>query len=520
MNPVNHTIHHISSRNRQNPTSDSIDDTRLRIYLPITKALDTANSLIHTANSIQQFHTQYTLFSKALAIGRSLAQEIASPMTVIRPPKQDIEDTKKLLLLCHSGMIQILTRQDYVEYREFIHQHLRQIVRLLGHKLLDVDDARITMIFPIMRNKMVDLGWDLARRIREWLVIAATVPIDDYYVAPRFWSHFGCMQMEIDSLERLLEEGALGETKEAVEVMQVGFDISRHCLGIMVSAEGEKWLPTYHGFKGVDYYQKMGDVPFHRFLKIKRDLGTKLSLHKGDTLLALVKEGDKQLDEDYFRFQAMFALDAYRAAYQVCTGYEGVNFELEGLCLWSMGVVLGRYLGLEEQAHELFLQAVRMSTIVTGAAPASHWYKDSVENVERYRKRVEIEEMKFRQAEREGVMENLTFELFELQARSERVKNEKTLREFFVWLLRTHIPPSSRKIVERPVLESRDLGKVVLNVIAIYSGSAGGCDQSWTVLSEEIIKVTCIFQPNLRADSKSFLRELRCCILGSDSVWD
>ena len=116
--------------------------------------------------------------------------------------------------------------------------------------------------------------------------------------------------------------------------------------------------------------------------------------------------------------------------------------------------------------------------------------------------------MKWRQSDGERVMKTLTFEFLELQLRSEKLKNKNSLRGLFAWLLRTHTPRPSCKIIEGQALESRDSRKVVLNVIAIYSESAGSCDVSWVVLLEEIVKVTHDFKPNLRTDSESFLREL------------
>src|SRR5438046_6104200 len=179
----------------------------------------------------------------------------------------------------------------------------------------------------------------------------------------------------------------------------------------------------------------------------------------------------------------MLALDSYRSAYQVCIAYEEVNVELEGLCLWSMGHVMGKYLALDEHAHSLYLQAVSMVATVTAVLPTSEWYTDAVEQIQQYRMRLENEEMIARERERAGVLESLTVELFELHSRAERVYDENSLREFFRWLLRTHGPRNHCKMqTGGELLEAGELSKVVLNVIGVYHVSErDNCDDLWIV---------------------------------------
>ena len=94
---------------------------------------------------------------------------------------------------------------------------------------------------------------------------------------------------------------------------------------------------------------------------------TRILLRQGDALLELATDRVRDKDGDYFKFQAMLALDSYRSAYQICIAYEEVNVELEGLCLWSMGRVMGKYLGLDHHAHALYCKAVEMVGMLNGA---------------------------------------------------------------------------------------------------------------------------------------------------------
>ena len=463
----------------------------LSIARPITSALDTANALLYASNSDADFQFRYTLISKALEIGRSLSYEIVNPLSVVRPHTQDIQSTKQLLLLSHSAMVQILCHHNYVAHRELVHENIKQIVQLLGPKMLYNSDQRISIIWPTIIGTLKKLNWTIPQRMNEWMRIAATVPPDDFYVTNRFYSHYSVVRMEMDSVEMCLAEGNLEELKETITIMQPAVDECIRCLERICSPEGKEWLPSHREWKHPEHYRAMAEPLLERFWRVKRDVETRILLRRGDTLLNVATDRVRETNGDYFKFQVMLALDSYRAAYDLCIGYKEMNFDLEGLCLWSMGRVLGKYLSLEERAHDLFLQAVAMVGMASALLPTSAWYTDAVEQIQQYRKKIEAEERICRERERAGILEQLTVELFELHSQSERVFDEHSLREFFRWLLRTHPPRYTRKTeIGGDILESRELSKVVLNVIGLYHVShKHGHDDQWVVLSEEIVKV-------------------------------
>lgn len=485
---------------------------------PITTALDTANSLLYASNnSSADFKYKHTLISQALAIGRYLSSEIVNPLSVVRPHTQDIQNTKQLLLYSHAAMIQILCHHDYVSHRKLIQENLKQIVRLLGHRMLYEHDPKIMIVFQTITATLKLLNWTIPQRMTEWIGVASSVPLDDYFVANRFYAHLSCLRMEMENTEEALKEGKLDEVKDTITVMRYPVDVVIRCLEIISSVEGRKLLPTYREWRCPKHYRELGELMFVRFYKIQRDVEARILLRQGNALLELATDRIREKDEDYFKFQAMLALDSYRSAYQVCTSYEEVNVELEGLCLWSMGRVMGKYLALDHHAHALYFKAVKMVGMLTTLPPTSEWYTDAAEQVQQHRKRQENEEIIARERERRGLLEQLTLELFELRSRAERVYDENSLREFFRWLLRTHRPkPSCKMQATGEMLEAGELSKVVLNVIGVYRVSEkDNCDDElWMVFSEEIIKVF----PSLTlliVDRQSLFRGFRSCILWS-----
>jgi hypothetical protein len=464
----------------------------LSIPPPITTALDTANALLYESiSSTADFKFKHTLISQALAIGRYLSSEIVNPLSVIRPHDEDIQNTKQLLLYSHAAMIQILCHHNYIAHRELIHENLKQIVRLLGHRMLYDHDPKVMIVFPTIIAALKSLNWTIPQRMAEWIRVASTVPLDDYFVANRFYSHLSVMRMEMDNTEEALKEGKLDEIKDTITIMQYPVDVVIRCLEIISSVEGQKLLPTYREWRCPEHYRGIGEPMLARFYKVRRDVEGRILLRQGDALLELATDRVRAKDGDYFKFQAMLALDSYRSAYQACIAYEEVNIELEGLCLWSMGRVMGKYLNLDEHAHSLYFQAVSMVGMLTALLPTSEWYTDAVEQIQQYRKRLENEEIIARERERTQILEQFTLELFELHSRAERVYDENSLREFFRWLLWTHRPRQSCKIqANGELLEAGELSRVVLNVIGAYHVSEkDNCDNLWIVFSEEIVKV-------------------------------
>ena len=413
-------------------------------------------------------------------------------------------------------MIKILCHHDYVAHRQLIREHLKHIVQLLGHRMLYEIDHRIMVVFPTMVSALKALNWTMQQRMEEWIQVAATVPLDEYFVANRFFSHLSIIRMEMDNLETVLGEGKLDEAKDAIRIMQYPADVVIRCMEIISSVEGRKYLPTCGLWKCPRFYRQMGGGLLVRYNKAKRDVDTLNLLRQGDALLALATDRVKEEDEDSFNFQAMLALESYRAAYQVCIKYVHVNMELEGLCLWSMGRVMGKYLGLEEHAYKLYFRGVEMVGMVSALLPTGEWYTDAVEKIQEHRHKLEKEENQSREKERAGILEQLAVELFELHSRAESVFDENSLRQFFRWLLRTYRPPnSSNTQVGGERFEAGKLSKVVLNVIGVYHVSEkDNCDGLWIVFSEEIVKVLS-YLIALILDGQSLFWELRSCVFWS-----
>src|SRR5271170_2384651 len=462
---------------------------------PFANAFDTANTLLFAATTSSDFSFQYSLISRALAIGQSIAGQIVNPLSVFRPGRDDIASAKAVLLFSHAAMVQFLCRQSYTTHRDEIYEHLTEIIRMQGHQLTHMEDPRIKGAFQTIKDAVDSSGFSLSQRIIEWRRIADCISLPDepYFIALRFWSHMSVLHMEMENVETALSEGEFDEVKKAVAAQQEVVERFTECIDTMATFDQDQIRQVFHGSAPKDrdpcHFRKFGQQVLARFHKVRLTVEAQSLLRQGDVLLGLATERAKELDVEYFKFQAILALDSYRAAYHICVGFEDVNIELEGLCLWSMGRVMGTYLGLEEHAHHLYLQGVAMVAQVTALVPNSEWYADSVAQIQCYRKKMEMEEMRRKERERAGMMELLIVDVMELRSRAAFVVDNNSLREFFGWLLRTHPPRHvGNKDVMRGILEAREICKVVLNVIALYD--VRDCDdEEWVFFCEEIIKV-------------------------------
>jgi hypothetical protein len=461
---------------------------------PFANAFDTANTLLFAATTSSDFTFQYSLISRALAVGQSIAGQIVNPLSVFRPGRDDIASTKEVLLFSHAAMVQLLCRDNYITHREQIYEHLTEIIRMLGHQLMHMHEPPLSDAFHAIKDAVDSSGLSLSQRIIEWRRISGCTSLfdDENSISLRFWSYMSVLKMEMDNLETALSDGEFEEVKKAVSAQQEVVEVFTECLDNM--ATFDQLRQVFHGktpkeWKDPCSFRKFGHDLLARFHKVRLTVEAEGLLRQGDVLLGLATERTRESDIEYFKFQAILALDSYRAAYHVCVGFEDVNVELEGLCLWLMGRVMGQYLGLEEHAHHLYLQGVAMATQVTALVPNSEWYADSVAQIQRYRKKVEVEDMRRRARERAGVMVQLMVEVMELRSRATFVVDNNSLREFFAWLLRTHPPRYvSNKDVTRGILEAREICKVVLNVIGLYD--IRDCDDElWVVFCEEIIQV-------------------------------
>jgi len=489
----------------------------LSIPPPLTNAIETARTLLSAATTSSDFTFQYSLISRALAIGQSIASQIVNPLSVFRPGNDAITAAKELLLFGHTAMVQLLCRDNYFSHREQIHRHLREIIYLQGHQLICMDDPRAKLAFHTVKDTVDTLGLSLSQRILEWKRLALTIslPDEEYFMALRFWSHMSVLKMEMENVEKALVEGDYDEVRLAVAAQQEIADRFTECMRKMDNYDQEMFRQLFKSRGPKEWrdrdpcnIRKIGENVLSRYHRVRITVETQTLLRQGDMLLGLATPRAKETDVEYFKFQAILALDMYRAAYHHCVELEDVNVELEGLCLWSMGRVMGKYLGLEEHAHHLYLQGVAMVAMVTALVPKSEWYVDSVAQIQRYRKKMEREEMKRRDEERAGTLGRLTVELMELRSRAAFVGCNDSLREFFGWLLRTYPPRHvDNKDGVREILEAREICKVVLNVIALYD--VRDCeDDVWGVFCEEIIKVFSFCENLLIRDCESILWEL------------
>lgn len=481
----------LATTRQETQTTAQIVPPAVTIPHPITNALDTATGLIQAANATGDIALRRALISQALAIGNSLSSQIVNPLSLIHPRTQDFQYTKQLLLLCHSSMIQVLCQDNFEANLPSVREHLKQIVVMLGHAVLCMHKTKMSAIWYNIHTAVYRMNWTFARRVHEWKLIAQVAPNDPYFTATRFWSHYHVMLMEMTNLENFLAEGNIDETRDGVAIMQEVADEMTRYIDILASPAGEKYLPCFDPWTDPQYSRKVSWDTFQRFNRVKMELHVWNLLRKGNSLLDLATDRMREVNRDYFTFQALLAMDSYRTAYQLCARFEEINVELEARCIWSMGRVAGKYLGLDEHAYYLYFQVVKLVVAFNSLLPRGEWYADSVEQIQLYQKKMEAKELKQQEQERAQMLEILAAELIELQSRAEGVKDEKSLREFFRWLLHTHQPryPGPTEIA-CGMLESRELCKVVLNVIAVYDISGhNNCDDPWIVLCEEIVKV-------------------------------
>ena len=488
--------------------------TPLTIAPPLTNAIDTANTLLSAATTSSDFAFQYSVISRALAVGQSVAEQIVNPLSVFRPGRDDIASAKEVLQFSHAAMIQLLCRENYFFYRDQIYDHLGEIIRLQGQQLMCMDDPRVRVAFHSIKEAVDASGLSVSKRIIEWRRMGGCIslPDDEYFIGLKFWSHMSVLKMEMENVEKALADGEFEEVKAAVLAQQDVIDGFTECIEKMTAFDNEMLRSMFRRRAPKEWkdrepcqFHKLGQNILSRFHKIRLTVEAQSLLSQGDALLGLATNRAREIDIEYFKFQAILALDSYRAAYQMCVGFEDVNVELEGQCLWSMGRVMGKYLGLEEHAHHLYLQGVVMVAQMTGLVPKSEWYVDSVAQIQWYRKKLQVEEMKQRERERAGMMEILTVEMMELRCRASSVADNNSLREFFGWLIRTYPPRQmGGEDVTKGILEAREICKVVLNVIALYD--VRDCDdEPWVVFCEEVIKAA-HFQTN--ADDRLLIDSL------------
>ena len=460
----------------------------LNFRLPITIALDNASTLIDTADTFTDFTVTHSLLTQALNLCDAVCAEITNPLSPLRPINADIDAARRIKLFCHAKLITLLSDEDFTTYRPVIHGHFRDVLRISGRRLITYCKPELGHMFDSVRLVIENSGWSLRQQVTEYYDMVKCAPEEEHYWGIRFWFELSISRMQIRYLERCVSTHRIEDVKEGVVALEKLVDQFKETLH--TEPPKDCIIPVPH-WEAEDYYTTGGQKLTSEYTKLCKDVEVRWLLSQGNKLLEVITERTRQIEPDYFRFQAMLALDSYRAAYQICETLDDVNVELEGLCLWSMARVTGSYLSLHTQAHELYLAAVMLVGMNCAVSPDEEWYKDSIQQIQSHRKRLEDEETKCKESRRAGVMGHLYFEMVELQNRADRVKDEISLRAFFQWLLRTHPPRFSRaEVGVSGLLECRELSKVVLNVIGAYDRSRNeGIGVSWEVMCEEIIKV-------------------------------
>ena len=477
--------------------SPSNGDGALRPTL--ASALASAKSLLETFYSITDFECRYTLVKQALAIGESVCAQLANPMSFSRGESSDMFLAKEIVLISRAELVQLLSTENYARYRDVIHEHLGAIIRMHGHSLLCFEDTRFMAAFKAVKLQVELLPRGILGRVNEWKDIMLRLPTESYFASLQFWGWHVVFKMEMANVEQMTFEGdpgSLDYAKQVVMLMEEAASNMKTAMAYVISDEGRAILELFNpGEKNEGDYTEAAEHMLDRLTRVKMEVDARLALRKGDALLELATERARSIDHEYYQFQAMLALDSYRAAYLTVAESVHVNVELEGLCLWSMGRVMQRYLNLPKHAHRLYLTAVTLATTVSSALPTGVWYLDAVEQIQSYRRKLEQDDMKRREWYRAPTVEKLSVELTELRCRAESVKDESSLRSFLRWLLLRYRPKhfmngKNGVDISNDILESRELSKVVLNVIAVYDVSdKTKYDERWVVMCEEINKV-------------------------------
>lgn len=145
----------------------------LNLYIPLTGALAIASELLESSkDNTTDFAFRYQLISRSLAIGDSVCQQIANPLSPYRPQSDEIQSAKELLLLCYSEMIQLLCSDKYLTHRELIHQYMFKLLRMYGYDVYRPMDPQIMIAFQMVKDAVTAIEWNAVYRIREWLAIS------------------------------------------------------------------------------------------------------------------------------------------------------------------------------------------------------------------------------------------------------------------------------------------------------------------------------------------------------------
>jgi hypothetical protein len=476
----------------------------LNVRLPMLAALDHISSLLDTISATTELDVAYTLVTQARALTTAVENEIINPMSPFRAEEEAIALTRVLTVRTRVRMCCVLARDGYFKHRESIYDELRHIIVGCSTRLFKKTcDPELNQMFEIIQCAIQKEAKSLAQRTFELKTFMCLVPDEMHFIRVRFWFQIAVFRQEIEFISSCVRKKPIVEVRDALVVLKEMLTGLMRTVEVVQTPEAmEVFLPLPSWAPA--NYLSMAHGLAGQLDELRKEIETRWMLKQGDQLLDLATDRAKLLDPEYYKFQAMLAFDCYRSAQQVCATLDEINIELEGVCLWSMARVIGGYLGLHAQAHELYVRMVTMVGMNTSLLPNSSWYMDSAERIQWYRDKLIEEENASNARCNAATAGGLFFELMELQTRSENVTDGPSLRHFLQWLLRTH-PPRTQST--SGILESRELCMVVVNVINVYSTKDTPRDLLWEVTCEEIVKVRSRHSGINGLDSQSVLRK-------------
>jgi hypothetical protein len=509
--PQSHT-HTLDLSHAPNTIStQSLYDQPLNRHPSVIEALTQAHTILEIASATPSYPHRRTLLSHALNLSNVISLTLTNPLSPHLPHPTELASARELSLLTNTAIV-ILLCTNYESHCVEIRHHLQEIIRSHGHTLISSEpDGRVLEVFEVVKKTILSAGWQLLRRFGEWQVIAELMPEELNFAGLRYWSYQHFLVDYVGRVREFLEGKGLrevalkgnvvmmGECTVLMEVEDIrglipimeGF-VEKFRLAAMVmgNEETHSYLPKCKVWKSPEHYRLMAAEFLAQVDDTRKALEVYFLVKKGDALMEYATEKVRKMDWEYFCFQGMMAMDSYRAGYVVIQSCGEVDVEIEGRCLWSMARAMG-LLGLHEQAHGLYLQAVMLAGTMSSRLPTGEWYAHAVEQIQIRRNRLEEEETRTRGRQRAGIMASLCFDLDELQCRADRVSDECSLRGFFLWLVQTHKPRDARfRDHAQEALGPGGQCKVALNVVAMYDVSKNTqFGDRWATLCEEIVKV-------------------------------
>jgi hypothetical protein len=501
----------------------------LNLRPSVIEALTQAHTILEVASTTPSYPHRKALLSRALDLSNTISLTLTNSLSPHLPHPTELAYARDLSLITNAAIITFLCA-NYESHCVEIRHHVQEIIRSHGYSRLPPEpDGRVLNVVAVIKKSIHCASWHASRRFGEWQVIASLIPEELNFAGLRYEVYQRILEGLVCGLRKFLGEKGVGrkvvvkgkstvngegavmveveDIHELIPFMEWFVEKFRVAAMVMGNEETHSYLPKCKVWKSPEHYRLKAVEFLAQVDDTRKVLEVYFLMRKGDALMEHATEKVRETDWEYFCFQVTMAMDSYRAGYVIIQSCGEVNVEIEGQCLWSMARVMG-LLGLHEQAHGLCLQAVILAGTVSSRLPTGEWYTDAVEQIELRRKTLEEEETRTQERQRVGIMASLCFDLDELRCRADRVSDECSLREFFLWLVQTHKPRDPRfRDHAREALGPREPCKVALNIVAMYDVSKNTqFGDRWATLCEEIVKVDLLRSTN--PDNKSLLRKL------------